>query len=84
VDLSEPKAMSDLVTEDELTRARKDPAFRQQFLAQNLDRLIEALKKKRRVGEQTADTDRQLREGADLAVKLADLLQSGDLGPRAA
>jgi hypothetical protein len=84
VDLSEPKAMSGLVTEDELTRARKDPAFRQQFLAQNLDRLIEALKKMRRVGEQTADTDRQLREGADLAVKLADRLQSGDLGPRAA
>ncbi|MFZ0066508.1 MAG: hypothetical protein WAK90_10090 [Pseudolabrys sp.] len=84
MDLSEPKAMSDLVTEDELTRARKDPAFRQQFLAQNLDRLIEALKKMRRVGEQTADTDRQLREGADLAVKLADRLQSGDLGPRAA
>jgi hypothetical protein len=84
VDLSEAKAMSDLVTEDELTRARKDPAFRQRFLAQNLDRLIEALKKMRRVGEQTADTDRQLREGADLAVKLADRLQSGDLGPRAA
>ena len=76
--------MSDLVTEDELARARNDPVFRQQFLAQNLDRLIEALKKMRRVGEQTADTDRQLREGADLAVKLADRLQSGELGPRAA
>jgi hypothetical protein len=84
VDLSEAKAMSDLVTEDELARARNDPAFRQQFLAQNLDRLIEALKKMRRVGEQTADTNRQLREGADLAVKLADCLQSDDLGPRAA
>ena len=57
--------MSDLVTDNELARARNDPAFRQQFLAQNLDRLIEALKKIRRVGEQTADTDRQLREGAD-------------------
>jgi hypothetical protein len=84
VDLSEAKAMSDLVTDNELARARNDPAFRQQFLAQNLDRLIEALKKMRRVGEQTADTDRQLREGADLAVKLADRLQSGELGPRAA
>jgi predicted ribosome quality control (RQC) complex YloA/Tae2 family protein len=84
VDLSEAKAMSDLVTENELARARNDPAFRQQFLAQNLDRLIEALKKMRRVAEQTADTDRQLREGADLAVKLADRLQSGELGPRAA
>jgi len=40
--------MSDPVTEDELVRARIDPAFRQQFLAQNLDRLLEALNKMRR------------------------------------
>jgi hypothetical protein len=73
---SEAKAMSDLVTEDELARARKDPAFRQQFLAQNLNRLIEALKRMRRASEQTSDTDRQLREGADLAVQLADRLQT--------
>ena len=76
--------MSNLVTEDELARARIDPAFRQQFLAQNLDRLLEALKEMRRAGEQHVDADRLLREGADLAVQLADLLQSGDLGPRAA
>jgi len=82
--LSKAKAMSDLVTEDELARARSDPAFRQQFLAQNLDRLLEGLKKTRRTGEQNADTDRQLREGADLAVKLADRLQGDDPGPRAA
>jgi hypothetical protein len=82
--LSKAKAMSDLVTEDELARARNDPAFRQQFLAQNLDRLLEALKKMRRAGEQNVDTGRQLREGADLAVKLADRLQSDDPGPRAA
>jgi len=75
--------MSDLVTEDELARARIDPAFRQQFLARNLDRLLKALKKTRRAGEQNADADSQLREGADLAVKLADRLQSHHLGPRA-
>jgi len=44
---SKAKAVSDLVTEDELKRARIDPAFRQQFLAENLDRLLRALKKKR-------------------------------------
>ena len=76
--------MSDLVTDGDLARARIDPAFRQQFLAQNLDRLLEALKKMRQAGDQTADTARQLREGADLAVKLADRLQSGGLGPKAA
>ena len=76
--------MSNLVTEDDLARARIDPAFRQQFLAQNLDRLLEALKRMRQAGDQTADSARQLREGADLAVKLADRLQSGGLGPEAA
>jgi hypothetical protein len=76
--------MAKLVTEDDLARARIDPAFRQQFLAENLDRLLEALKKMRDADSQDADTARQLREGADLAVQLADLLQGCDLGPRAA
>jgi hypothetical protein len=75
--------MTDMVTEDELARARTDPAFRQQFLAQNLDRLLDALERMRRASEQNADAARQLREGADLAVQLADRLQSGDLGPHA-
>jgi hypothetical protein len=75
--------MTDLVTEDELARARTDPAFRQQFLAQNLDRLLDALERMRRASERNGDAARQLREGADLAVQLADRLQSGDLGPHA-
>jgi hypothetical protein len=76
--------MSDPVTEDELVRARIDPAFRQQFLAQNLDRLLEALNKMRRAISQNDDTARQIREGADLAVKLADRLQRDNCGPSAA
>ena len=76
--------MSTLVTEDDLARARRDPTFRQQFLAQNLDRLLEALKMMRHASNQDADTARQIREGADLAVKLADRLQSVDPGPQAA
>ena len=76
--------MTKLVTEDDLARARIDPAFRQQFLAENLDRLLEALKRIRKAEDQNADTARQLREGADLAVQLADLLQGSDPGPRAA
>lgn len=76
--------MSTLVTDDDLARARSDPAFRQQFLAQNLDRLLEALETMRRASNQDADTARQIREGADLAVKLADRLQSVDPGPQAA
>jgi hypothetical protein len=74
--------MNDPVTEDELVRARIDPAFRRQFLAQNLNRLLEALKKMR-LAHQTDDTARQIREGADLAVKLADRLQRDEAGTRA-
>ena len=74
--------MNDPVTEDELVRARIDPAFRRQFLAQNLNRLLGALKKMR-LAHQTDDTARQIREGADLAVKLADRLQRDEAGTHA-
>ena len=57
--------MNDPVTEDELVRARIDPVFRRQFLAQNLNRLLEALKKMR-LTHQNDDTARQIRKG-DLA-----------------
>ena len=78
--------MSDLVTEDDLARARSDPAFRQQLLAQNLDRLLEALNRMRKANDTKPDSVRQIREGVDLAVKLADRLQQNDQnpGPRAA
>ena len=67
--------MDDLVTAEDLARARKDPAFRQQLLAENLDRLLEALNRMRRARKHTPDSARQMREGVDLAVKLADRLQ---------
>jgi len=76
--------MSDLTTEEELARARSDPAFRQQLLARNLDQLLEALKRMRQGDDQNEDTARRIREGVDLAVKLADRLQSNDPGPRVA
>lgn len=78
--------MDDLVTAEDLARARKDPAFRQQFLAENLDRLLEALNRARRGGQHTPESARQMREGVDLAVKLADRLQQsgGARHPRVA
>ena len=78
--------MSELVTEDDLARARRDPDFRQQLLAQNLDLLLEALNKVRRSSNPNPKTASQIREGVDLAVKLADQLQrdNGTPGPRAA
>jgi methyl coenzyme M reductase beta subunit len=44
-------------------------------LAQNLERLLEALNQMRRVNDADPTAVRQIREGVDLAVKLADRLQ---------
>ncbi len=74
--------MNELVTENELAQARNDPVFRQQFLVRNLARLLEALKMMRRSNSQDPKTELQIKEGANLAVKIADRLQSGDRGPR--
>ncbi len=77
--------MSILISDDDLARARSDPAFRQQLLAENLERLLEALNKMRRARSESPEAARQMREGVDLAVKLADRLQqNGNQGPRAA
>ena len=83
----EAGAMSDLVSDDDLARARSDPAFRQQLLAENLERLLEALNTMRRTDDASPEAARQMREGVDLAVKLADRLQQTRRqirGPRAA
>jgi hypothetical protein len=78
--------MSDLVSEDDLARARHDPAFRQQMLASNLEVLLAALNKMRREKSDSPDAAAQIREGVDLAVELADRLQrhGGKPGPQAA
>jgi hypothetical protein len=68
--------MSDLVTEDDLARARHDPVFRQRFYADNLDRLLEALNLMRKRSDHGAEHSRLIKEGVDLAVKLADRLNT--------
>jgi hypothetical protein len=68
--------MRELVTDQDLARARGDAAFRQQFLQDNLERLLEALKVLRNTTDPSPAAGRQIREGVDLAVKLADRLQA--------
>jgi hypothetical protein len=78
--------MSELVTDEDLARARHDPEFRQRFYADNLDRLLEKLNEMRRTGGDAG----LIKEGVDLAVKLAERLntkanmQKSAPGPRAA
>jgi hypothetical protein len=78
--------MSELVTEQDLIRARNNAAFRQQLLADSLERLLDALKQMRKANDISPQSARQIREGVDLAVKLADRLQEAAQGldPRAA
>ena len=73
--------MSDLVTEDDIARARGDPVFRQQLLAGNLERLLEMLNKMRKNNVTDPASARQIREGVDLAVKLANRLQKNGQNP---
>lgn len=63
-----------LVTDDDLARSRKDPAFRHQLVAHNLDMLLGQLKRMRGSSAEAQDNG-QIREGVDLAVRMAELLQ---------
>lgn len=80
--------MSDeIVSEEDLARARQDPAFRQELMAKNLDKLLAALNKAKQGRDKSPEVARQMREGVDLAVLLADRLQREDEdgdGPKAA
>jgi hypothetical protein len=65
------------VTEAEIARARSDPAFRQKLLSQSLEALLAALHKLRSAGSPGRECAgaKQIREGVELAVRLAELIQ---------
>jgi hypothetical protein len=64
------------VTDDDLARARQDPAFRQRLLTDNLDCLLAELKKLRRAKAIDPSRERQIKEGVQLAVILAERIQT--------
>ena len=63
------------VTEDELARARNDPAFRQRLLSRNMEILLAGIKRLRKAQAPTGEETKQIREGVELAVRLAELIQ---------
>ena len=62
------------VTDDDLARARIDPAFRQKLLTESLETLLAKMQKLRKAAQSALSPgDSQLREGVELAVRLAAL-----------
>jgi hypothetical protein len=62
------------ITDSDLARAREDANFRKRLLTENLECLLGKLSKLQRDPKNTQRAD-QVREGVELAVKLADLLR---------
>jgi hypothetical protein len=77
--------MRALVTDAELARARADPEFRRELVSGSLELLLSQLNRLRNLGPEPKRA-RQIREGVELAVKLADVLQRAEAvkagGPR--
>ena len=66
------------VTDAELALARSDPAFRQKLLTQNLELLLSRMQRMRSAAPAKGGGAKQLREGVELAVRLAELIQNAD------
>ncbi len=63
------------VTDADLERARLDRTFRQRLLEQNLDALLMGMKRLRGTGPSAGADAKRLREGVELAVRLAEIIQ---------
>jgi hypothetical protein len=63
-----------LVTDEDLARARQDPAFHHMLVVENLRILLDEINKMRAVRSDALEC-KEIREGVRLAVKLSELLQ---------
>ena len=70
------------VSDADLARARKDPAFRQQLLTDNLNLLLATMQKLRGKRSPAGARAKEMREGAELAVRLAELIHTAAESPR--
>ncbi|MEA2974906.1 MAG: hypothetical protein QOF19_426 [Alphaproteobacteria bacterium] len=65
------------VTDEDLARARRDPAFRHKLLADNLNVLLVKLNRLRNsCSAANRSCARHISDGMELAVKLANLLRA--------
>ena len=69
--------MDPLVNEAELARAHDDPRFKQVLLARSLEQLLDTLYRNQHLAYEPAGAQ-SLREGAAMAVRLADQIRAID------
>ena len=67
----------DSVSDADIKRSREDPRFKQALLAKGLEQLLNSLHRLQHASEGPA-TARHLREGALIAVQLADRIRAID------
>jgi hypothetical protein len=67
----------DSVSDADIKRSREDPRFKQVLLAKSLEQLLASLHRLQHASEGPA-TARHLREGALIAVQLADRIRAID------
>jgi len=71
--------MDQKISDADIMRAREDPRFRQILLARSLDQLLSSLHRMQRAAGALAPQDaRHLRQGAMMAVELADRIRAID------
>ena len=71
--------MDQKISDADIMRAREDPRFRQILLARSLDQLLGALHRMQHAaGTLAPDAARHLRQGAMMAVELADRIRAID------
>jgi hypothetical protein len=64
------------VSEQDLARARSDPSFRQRLLSHSMEVLLDGLKRARKSSAADGEDNDRIREGAQLAVRLAEIIQA--------
>ena len=71
--------MDQMISDADIERAREDPRFRQILLARSLEQLLGSLHRMQHAAGVLAPADaRHLREGALMAVELADRIRAID------
>ena len=66
------------ISDADIARSREDPRFKQVLLAKSLEQLLGSLHRMQSAAPMGPDVARELREGALVAVQLADRIRAID------